>query len=84
MSNSKLREQIIACLQEIAPEIDISTVQDHRPLRETYDLDSADYLNFLIKLHERFAVSIPESDYSQLMTIASATRYLAQQLKHAP
>lgn len=81
MTTNNIREQIIACLQDIAPEIDINTINDQMPMRETYDLDSADYLNLMIKIHERFRVTIPETDYSQLTTIASATHYIEEQLK---
>jgi acyl carrier protein len=36
-----------------------------------------DFLNFVLGLHERLGVEIPESDYSQLYTLDGAVTYLA-------
>lgn len=40
-----------------------------RPLRHQPDLDAMDWLNFLVALHERLGVTIPEADYAQLVTL---------------
>ena len=39
-----------------------------------------DYLNFIIRLHERFAVDIPEADYPRLATLDGCVAYLAERL----
>jgi acyl carrier protein len=39
-----------------------------------------DFLNFVIALHQRLQVDIPEADYPKLSTIAGATTYLAGKL----
>jgi acyl carrier protein len=39
-----------------------------------------DVLNFIIALHERLKVEIPEIDYPKLLTVAGATGYLAAKL----
>ena len=46
-------------------------------LREALDLDSMDFLNVLIGVHERTGIDIPEADYPQLFTLETMTRYLA-------
>jgi acyl carrier protein len=45
-------------------------------LRAQVDLDSMDWLNFLVALHERFKVEIPEADYAKLGTLDQVTAYL--------
>jgi hypothetical protein len=40
-----------------------------KPLRSQVDLDSMDWLNFIIGLHQRFRVDIPEADYATLTTL---------------
>jgi acyl carrier protein len=36
-----------------------------------------DWLNFLVALHERFKVEIPEADYQKLATLDQVVAYLA-------
>ncbi len=49
-----------------------------RPIRDQADIDSFDFLNFIIRLHETFRIDIPEKDYSELLTLSSAIDYLAR------
>jgi acyl carrier protein len=74
-----LKSVILEALAEVAPEIDISAVDPKIELREQFDLDSMDMLNFVIGLHERLGVDIPEADYPQLDTLEGAIRYLERQ-----
>jgi acyl carrier protein len=39
-----------------------------------------DWLNFLLGLHERLAVDIPEADYARLITLADILAYLEARL----
>ena len=60
----------------IAPEADLATLQDDDELREVLDLDSMDFLNFIVGLHQATGINIPEADYRQLLTLAGVQRYL--------
>jgi len=51
-----------------------------RPLRQQVDLDSMDWLNFLVSLHERFGVEIAESDYARLISLNDVVDYLQARL----
>jgi len=42
------------------------------------DIDSMDFLNFVVALHEKLGVDIPETDYPQLMTLDGAIQYLSE------
>ena len=46
-------------------------------VREALDIDSFDHLNFLVGLHERLGVDIPEKDYGRLNTVNEILQYLA-------
>jgi len=80
MDDTELRTIIIAELRRIAPEVDGDELIDSRPLRRQVDLDSLDWLNFLVGLHQRLAVDIPEVDYAQLATLADLVSYLRVRL----
>jgi len=80
MNDADLRALVITTLQGIAPEVEPGLLRDSRPLRLQVDLDSMDWLNFLIGLSERLKVAIPESDYGQLVTLKDLMDYLKARL----
>lgn len=69
-------ETVIELLRAIAPEVEANTLVPERALRQQVDLDSMDWLNFLVSLHERFGVNIPESDYARLVSLNDVVTYL--------
>ncbi len=77
MNPADIRARALANLAGIAPELDATGLRDDRPLRRQVDLDSMDWLNFLLALHREFGVQIPEADYQQLVTLDDVVRYLA-------
>ena len=81
MSPQELQAQVVAILKSIAPELEEGTLSADRPLRDQVDLDSMDWLNFLVALHERLKVDIPESDYAKLVTLADLVAYLGARLR---
>lgn len=80
MDDTELRKAIVAELRRIAPEVDADDLVDTRPLRRQVDLDSIDWLNFLVGLHERLHVDIPEVDYPQLTSVAELVGYLRERI----
>lgn len=80
MDETELRTAIVAELHAIAPEVEVDELVDARPLRRQVDLDSLDWLRFLVALHERLHVDIPEADYPQLASIADLVGYLRARL----
>jgi acyl carrier protein len=80
---TETRTTIFAVLAGIAPEVDPATVADDIPLRDQVDIDSMDYLNFLIGIDEQLGVEIAESDYEQVATIAGLAKYIDDRLEAA-
>jgi len=73
-----IRAAIFAVLGEIAPEADPAGIAADKPLRDQIDIDSFDFLNVIIRLHETLGVDIPEKDYAELLTLNGALDYLAR------
>jgi acyl carrier protein len=71
-----LGETVLSLLRSIAPELDPATIDWEHALRRQVDLDSMDWLNFLVALSARFGVDVPESDYARLVTLADVIDYL--------
>ena len=80
MNAAEVRAGVLAELKRIAPEVEAADLAPAKPLREQVDLDSMDWLNFIVALHERFRVDIPESDYAQLGTLDETAAYLQRRL----
>ena len=76
MDETECRTVILEDLQRIAPEVDTAVLDPRRALREQVDLDSMDWLNFLIALSVSFGVEIPESVYGRLRTLDDLVQYL--------
>ena len=71
---------IVEALTRIAPEIDPASIQPGVNFRDQLDLDSMDFLNFVLALHERLGIDIPEVDYPRLYTLDGAVAYLAAKI----
>ncbi|ANW65052.1 phosphopantetheine-binding protein [Mycobacterium sp. djl-10] len=78
MEGDDIRAGVVSVLTAVAPEVDPAELDDHQPLRDQVDLDSMDWLNFLRRLHRRYGVDIPESDYAALQTMADIVAYLGR------
>jgi acyl carrier protein len=64
-------------LAGIAPEADLDSLMPDDDLQEALDLDSMDFLNFLIAVAHSTGIEIPEADYAQVRTYAACRAYLA-------
>ncbi|MDI6748751.1 MAG: acyl carrier protein [Pseudomonadota bacterium] len=80
MNPSELRQRVITTLQGIAPEVDAARLRDDLPLRRQVDLDSMDWLNFLLGLNKALGIEIPEKDYARLTTLSALLDYLQHKL----
>ena len=77
ITQESIRDAVFSVLGEIAPEADPAAVNPAESLRDQLDLDSMDFLNFVIALHKRLGVEIPEADYPKLASVDGAVSYLA-------
>lgn len=76
MTDAERAALIKDVLAGIAPEAADTELPPEADLRETLDLDSMDFMNFVIGLHERTGIDIPEADYPKLFTLEGAMAYL--------
>jgi len=77
MTASEIRAIVIDAVRRVAPEVDPAAMTGSVHLRDDLDLDSMDFLNVMLALHERLHVDIPEADYAHLYTLDGAVAYLA-------
>lgn len=78
MNAAALKSELIALLQSIAPEVEADSLRADRALRSQVDLDSMDWLNFLVAVHQHMEVEIPEADYAKLVTLNDLVAYIVR------
>lgn len=76
LTDEVIRAEILDVLARIAPEVDPQAISGGTSLRSQVDLDSMDWLNFLVGVHRRLHVAIPEKDYASLQTLADVIAYV--------
>jgi acyl carrier protein len=76
MNREQIRATVLEVLGQIAPEADPGSIDPKINLRDQLDIDSMDFLNFLIALDKQLQVDIPERDYGQLTTLDACVDYL--------
>ena len=81
MRPGEIRETVLRALGGVAPEADPAALRPDVALRDQLDIDSMDFLNFIIAVHEELGVDIPEADYPRLQTLDDLVAYLTEKGK---
>lgn len=79
MNREQIRATVLEVLGQIAPEADPTSIDPRVSFRDQLDIDSMDFLNFLIALDKQLHVDIPERDYGRLTTLDACVDYLSAQ-----
>lgn len=77
MTVTEIDAAVKNALHRIAPEASLDALDPDADLRESLDIDSFDFLNLLVAVHERLNVDIPEADYARVRTLGGLRSYLA-------
>ena len=78
MDEHVLHETVLRVLGEVAPEVDLTSVDPAEDLRDQLDLDSMDILNLAIGLFQATGIEVPERDYGRIVTVDGCVSYLTQ------
>jgi acyl carrier protein len=80
MTRDDILAAVLDALSDVAPEADPAAIKPDVDLRDQLDIDSMDFLNFVIGLNQQVGVDVPERDYPSLATLDGCVDYLAQHL----
>jgi len=81
MNPDEIRQVVLGILARIAPDEDLTELQDEVPFREQMELDSMDFLDIVMELRKMYRIQIPEDEYENLISMESTVRYLTPILK---
>ena len=76
MTEAEIKQVVRDALGNIAPEVDLDAIDQGKNLRDQIDIDSVDFLNFVIGLHKETNIEIPDSDVAKLSTLNGCVSYL--------
>lgn len=76
MKEEEIREIIFQLLTQIAPDTEPAELKEDENFRRALELDSFDFLRFLVALQEKTGLSIPEQDYGKIISIKDLLAYI--------
>ncbi len=80
MAPEDIRNAVKDILADIAPDEDLSNLEDDKAFRAQLELDSMDFLDIVMELRKRYRVQIPEEEYSKLESMKSTVDYLTPKM----
>jgi len=78
MTEEEARRIVLSVLRKVAPEADPAEINPDVNFRDQLDIDSMDFLNFIIALHRAAGIEIPEVDYPKLFTLNGCVKYMTK------
>jgi acyl carrier protein len=80
MTDAEIETAVLTALASVAPEVEEMTLDRTRNIRDQLEIDSMDFLNFMLALNQSLGVEVPEQDYDRVVSIAGCVSYLAPKL----
>ena len=80
MTRDEALALVFAELEGVAPGCAPENADPDTDMHDALDIDSMDFLNFIVALHKRLNIDIPESDYPRLATLNGAAAYLLRKV----
>jgi len=81
MDEETLYRQVVDSLTKAAPDIDSSALDADINFRDQFEIDSVDFLGFVLELDKRLAIKVPEIDYPKLSSMKGCLSYLKPLMK---
>lgn len=81
MTGNELEDLVKQTLYSVAPDIEGEEIAPDETFADQFEIDSMDFLNFIIGLHKATGVEIPEKDYPKLTTLSGSVAYLRSHMR---
>jgi acyl carrier protein len=80
MTKEDLKTQVIDTFLRVAPETDATAINPTESFRDQFEIDSVDFLTFVLELEKTLGMKIPQMDYPKLSTLNGCLTYLKAHL----
>ena len=75
MTEQEIVDLVQRTLWKVAPDLEGEPIDPDKTFHEQFEIDSMDFLNFVIGLSEATGREIPEDDHPRLASLAGCIRY---------
>jgi acyl carrier protein len=80
MNIAEVPATLLGLIEQIAPDVDASTLDPETDLRRAADLDSLDFQSLVELVARDTGVEIPEADYPSVRSLRGLTDYVTARL----
>ena len=80
MNAEAIKAGVLRVLTRIVPETQGEEIDPDVTFRDQFDIDSIDYLNFVLDVEKEFDVRVPEVDYPRLGSLNGSVAYVSSLL----
>lgn len=77
VGRAALAQVVLDALTRVAPEVDPAALNPDTCFRDQCEIDSVDFLNFVLALEQALGRRIPEGDYPRLSSLNGCLAYFA-------
>lgn len=78
ITDEQARDMVGSAVRRIVPDADLDTLPPDAELRQSFELDSLDFLSFVELLTQQSGVRIDEDDYPELRSMATCVKFLTE------
>lgn len=82
-SQDPIRETILRVLSDVVPNADTQVINPNITFHDQLELDSIDFLRFMMNLEKELNVTIFDFDYPKLSTLKGCEHYLRERVATA-
>ena len=78
--SNDIETRILEALTEVAPEMESVNLDPDKNFRDQIDLDSVDFLQYILALEQKVGIKVPEIDYPKLSSLKGSVNYVESRL----
>lgn len=76
MNKQEIKASILQLLHSIAPDINPEEMEMDDKIIEVFNIDSFDFLQFIISIDEKFGIKTSEENYNKITTLNTLISYI--------
>jgi len=84
MTEAELKRDILETLAEAAPGSDVSAIDPAISFRDQIEIDSIDFMSFVLLLEKKVDLKVPEIDYPKLSSLNGCLTYFKSSCAPTP
>lgn len=77
MTEEQIRAAVEKALNSVAPDTRGATIDPQVNFRDQFEIDSMDFVGFVLALDKELGVTTPETDYPLLSSLGGCVRYFS-------